>query len=72
LTVFPNPASNILTIKTLQNPTIEILNVEGQLIKTFTVKENKTNIDVSAFPNGVYFLKAKTENGMTMRKFVKE
>jgi len=72
LTIFPNPATDILTIKTLQNPTIEILNVEGQLIKTITIKGNKTSIDVSAFSNGMYFLKAKTENGMTMRKFVKE
>jgi hypothetical protein len=32
----------------------------------------KTNIDISAFAKGVYFVKLKTEKGVAVKKFVKE
>jgi hypothetical protein len=51
---------------------IEITNIEGQLIKTLITSSNKTDVDVSALPSGLYFVKVKTENGMKVEKFVKE
>jgi len=77
INIFPNPAINKITIENIQQtaPTtanIEISNIEGQLIKTFTTNENKTSIDVSALPSGVYFVKVKNEKCLEVRKFVKE
>jgi len=33
---------------------------------------NIEDVDVSALPSGLYFVKVKTENGMKVEKFVKE
>jgi len=70
--VFPNPASDNLTIETLQKSEIEISNIQRQLIKTLATNAGKTNIDVSAFPSGMYFLEVKTGKGIEVRKFIKE
>jgi len=70
--IFPNPANDNLTIETPQKSSIEIINIQGQLIKTLTSSGNKTNIDVSALPCGVYIVEVKTEKGMAVKKFVKE
>jgi len=72
ISVFPNPASDNVTIETPQFSTIQISNIQGQLIKTITTTSTKTNVDVSEFPNGVYIVEVKTEKGVAVRKFVKE
>jgi hypothetical protein len=77
--VYPNPATNTLTIETLQaavgnmqSALIEITNIQGQLVKTFMATGSKTSIDVSSFPPGVYFIEVKSEKGAEVQKFIKE
>ena len=72
VTVYPNPATDNITIETPQTAVIEITNIQGQLIKTFNATANKTNIDVSALPGGVYVVEVRTEKGVEVRKFIKE
>ena len=72
LIIYPNPATDNLIIETPQKATIEILNIQGQLIKTIAASGNKTSVDVSAFPSGVYVVEIKTEKGIAVKKFVKE
>jgi len=76
IAVYPNPAIKSITIDvsaTLNmQATIEISNIQGQLIKTFATTGNKTSVDVSSFPSGVYVLEVKTEKTVEMSKFVKE
>jgi hypothetical protein len=70
--IYPNPATTNLTIETLQKSEIGILNIEGQLIKCIGADENHTDIDISAFPVGMYIVKVTTEKGIAAKKFVKE
>jgi hypothetical protein len=70
--VFPNPVTDNLTIETPQKAIIEISNIQGQQIERFSATGNKTGIDISSFPSGVYFVKVKTEEGIVLKKFVKE
>jgi len=70
--LYPNPSSNNLTIEASQSAVIEITNIQGQLVNTITATGNKTNLDVSALPCGVYLIKLITANGAEVRKFVKE
>jgi hypothetical protein len=77
--IFPNPTKDNITIENLPQATIEIFNIEGQLIRTFppcseagATSGNKTSIDVSAFPCGMYIVKVITEKGVEVRKFIKE
>ena len=70
--VFPNPVNNILSITFGNKSLIEIINSQGQIIRTVNLAENQTSIDVSNLSSGIYFIKAKTENGIEVRKFIKE
>jgi len=72
ISIFPNPASNSITIETPQKSFIEILNPQGQLIQRINTCGNNLTIDVSAFAKGLYFVKIKTEEGFAIEKFVKE
>jgi hypothetical protein len=46
--------------------------MQGQLVSVFSATGNLSNIDVSYLPSGVYVVEVKTENGVGVRKFVKE
>jgi hypothetical protein len=70
--IYPNPATYNLIIEAPQKATIEILNIQGQLVKAITATGNKTSIDVSALPSGMFFIKVKTKKGIEVKKFVKE
>jgi hypothetical protein len=70
--IYPNPASNNLTIESPLSALIEITNIQGQLIKTFTTAGTTTSIDVSAFPDGVFVLEVRTGQAVEVKKFIKE
>lgn len=59
-TVYPNPATNVVTlvgthrVRPDDNEIIELLDIHGQLMK-INVQNNQ--IDVSNLPNGIYFIK---------------
>jgi hypothetical protein len=72
LNIFPNPATNNITIETPQKANIMIINLQGQIINTLQTKEDKTTVDVSALPGGVYIIKLNTADGSVVRKFVKD
>lgn len=70
--IYPNPATNNITIETPQKATLKLINIQGQIIKTFQTKDDKTNVDVSALPGGVYIIKLNTAEGGIVRKIIKE
>ncbi len=72
LLIYPNPTSNKLTIESPQQATIEILNIQGQILRAFSAKSNKETIDVSTLSNGVYIIGVRTEKGTMFKKFIKE
>jgi YVTN family beta-propeller protein len=71
--IYPVPANNSLTVENIPpHAVIQILNIQGQLIKTLVANDGKTNIDISNLARGVYIVEAKTENVIEVKKFVKE
>ena len=72
LNIFPNPATDNITIETPLLSTIEISNIEGQLIKTLAASGTKTNVDVYALPCGVYVVKVKTVKEVAVKKIIKD
>lgn len=72
--IFPNPAKNIFTISGIKTPTLFfITDIQGKLVKPIIyLSQNNTLIDISDLQNGMYFLTAKTENGITVKKLIKE
>ncbi|MFH1320098.1 MAG: YCF48-related protein [Bacteroidota bacterium] len=70
--IHPNPSNDDIAVETFQKCDIDILNIEGQIIKSINGKENHTTIDISGFASGMYFVKVKTEKGVSVKKFVKQ
>jgi hypothetical protein len=70
--MFPNPANDKLEIILSEKSEVEILNVEGQVLKNINAEDSHVTIDVSCFAKGMYFVKVKNEDGLTVKKFVKD
>jgi Secretion system C-terminal sorting domain len=75
LTVYPNPVSSLLTIentdlsrKNREESDFQILNLLGQQVLTGKIPSGGRGLDVSALPQGTYFLKVGAEQA----KFVKQ
>lgn len=70
--VYPNPTSKFLNFETNSDVKIiqtTIINITGKVVHT---SKSKRQIDVSNLNNGIYFLKIKTNQGITIKKFIKE
>src|SRR5690606_14120994 len=64
LELFPNPVSNRLTVTFLSgNYGIDIYNTQGKrCYQAFSVADH-IKLDISSWPNGIYFLVLNTEAG---------
>ena len=71
INIYPNPAANNLNIEAPQQATIEIFNIQGQPIKTFSTFSNESSIDVSALPSGTYIVKVQMGKELKIKKFIK-
>ena len=70
--IFPNPATNDLTIESPQTAIIEILNIQGQTILQRQLQQGKTDIDISGLAKELYILKLFSSGKTEVAKFVKE
>ncbi|MCF6365013.1 MAG: Omp28-related outer membrane protein [Bacteroidales bacterium] len=69
INVYPNPASNLLTITTSNISDILISDISGKLL--YSEKGSKKfEVNVSNFTKGVYFVKIKNGGSITIKKFV--
>jgi hypothetical protein len=71
IAVYPNPAYDIVTVEThgrasLQG--IEIYDITGHCV----LKSSESKIDISALPEGVYFITVCTENQKFVEKIIKK
>ena len=73
LQIYPNPTSGIFTIQSSEkNYTIEIINLLGEKIYSSTINSNKSEIDLSKQPQGIYFIKMNSVKGTSIKKLIKE
>jgi 3',5'-cyclic AMP phosphodiesterase CpdA len=72
ISVFPNPAGDQLTIGCNQKATIEILNIQGQIVSATQHSEIRSIIDLANLSKGIYIIRARTDNGIIIEKFIKE
>jgi hypothetical protein len=60
LEVYPNPATEVITIETDNYPSLlTITEINGKMIFSKMISNEKTQLDVSAFRKGVYILEVK-------------
>ena len=77
--LFPNPVTNLLTIRNLENNAlgsnahIEIYSNNGTLVKSTSITLYLTNsVMVADIPNGIYYLKIIANNEVSVLPFVKQ
>ena len=75
LELFPNPSGHQVTLRSINQETIQhvtVYNTLGARVYQQSNKHNSHVIQVNAWPEGVYWIDVQTENGRRVRKFIKE
>ena len=71
LSVFPNPVSSILNIKTSENISFEKAKVYSTLGKLI-LETSEKQINLETLSSGIYFVEVFTDRGSVTKKIVKE
>jgi hypothetical protein len=71
--VHPNPANNIITLSLFKKSKIEILTIEGEIVRTIDGTDTKLTIDLSNLSRGVYLIKATTpDKEISIKRLIKQ
>lgn len=73
ISIFPNPVKDVLHIAStdVRIEKAEICDASGRVVQIVSA-ESLSVINVSLLPQGLYFLKIYSSNGLTSHKFIKE
>ncbi len=75
LSIYPNPATDKITVDLSgmsQGGNLTIVDIEGQEFIKRQIIPPKTQIDISALPSGVYFVRLTNDRIVEVGKFVKQ
>ena len=73
MSIYPNPTSGMLNITSNEEiDSVEIFNSIGNTVVSSKVAGNSSAIDMSNLPNGMYFVRVSTANGIETVKVVLE
>lgn len=76
INIYPNPFNNSFIIDAgysneFINTTLKVYNTLGVLIYNQTLQNQKTEVDLSSFPKGIYSVKIESKNGIISKKLIK-
>ncbi len=71
LKVYPNPTQGIVNIVCPEARQISLTNAMGQVVYQIPVSTNSAQFSIQNFPDGVYFLKVETPDGVAVKKIIK-
>ncbi len=75
INIYPNPSNDFINIELFSGMNIsivEIVNIQGKLVKIHELKTNKKTIDIRDLSDGMYIIKMHTDRGLVMEKFIKQ
>tara|TARA_R110000787_G_scaffold86285_6_gene184037 strand:- start:1067 stop:3463 length:2397 start_codon:yes stop_codon:yes gene_type:complete len=71
--IYPNPVSNLLNIETLAiNYSIQLFNLQGQLMKEIKNASKNQSIDYSGYSKGIYLMKLTSDSYTKTFKVIKK
>lgn len=70
LFVYPNPSAGDFTISADQAIDLDITNELGQLVKTISLNNNNTKVNISGLNSGIYFITGKNANSDVKQKII--
>ncbi len=70
VTVYPNPAKDFVKLSAVgvQLSAVKVYNCLGMMIEEIKVNANETEINISDYKAGVYFINIETENGVIVKQ----
>jgi hypothetical protein len=73
ITVYPNPANNILEIRGSKIKSVEIINILGKPMRIYRTNElkNTLQINIEDLAKSMYFLKINTATSSVIKKIIK-
>jgi len=73
ISIFPNPVSGILKVsrKNQESAHIQIIDNSGKIVLSMKDDSLVTEIDMSGFSKGIYFIHLRTETGQFVEKVIK-
>lgn len=76
ISVFPNPTTGRFTIQNIvgdQTKSFEVYTIHGDLIikKEISKMDKRIELDISNYPNGIYFLKVNSSESIFQNKLIK-
>jgi len=69
---YPNPTNGQLWIETVNTDRIEIYDLQGKLVFNQLVFDNKSQLDLSDIPTGIYQIHLLSDNQRRVTKIVKQ
>ena len=74
VSIFPNPASDYLHIEQGEENIshVEIINLQGQVIKSQRILGNQSTLNLANLSAGVYIIKIYTNSGFVVKKLIKQ
>ena len=73
--VYPNPVNNVINFSNTENAvvsTVEMSDMNGRVIKSAKVNATEGQISVSDLATGLYMMKITTDQGVAVKKIVKQ
>lgn len=70
--IYPNPTSDFLNVKTEDLTLINIYNLNGQLIQSYSNDDDVMIVDVSDLENGVYIIEGVADENRRINYFIKK
>ncbi len=67
--VYPNPASDFISIECNTNAEVKILDITGKLVKQLNIGDGATTIQVSELSSGLYVLQIQSGSNITSSRF---
>ncbi len=68
--IFPNPTTGIIKIEDSDASFVEVVNIAGKTLKRYVINSNNSQIDLSEFENGTYFLEIHIDNKVIVKKII--
>ena len=70
ISIFPNPATNFVTIESEDMSSVEVWDATGRMIKSVPASGNALQIDLSDLKAGIYLISAKTRSTSSFVKSI--
>ena len=69
-TLYPNPATDVVTVTGVENASIVVTDITGRTVATHTIADGNNRLDVSRLVAGAYFLRITSDGVSSVQKLV--